>query len=254
MKGLYDESVDDPFDLFVSSNEIRYSYYKESHKILGNTYQMLILQDFEALTPNLLCRTIETVEGGGIVIFLMRTMTSLKQLYTISMDVHQRYRTDAFDQVEPRFNERFLLSLSKNKNCIIMDDELNILPISDHINNIKPVDEKNIIDRKAQDELVSLKKSLESKEVIGKLIATSRTIDQAKIIMALVDVLSDKGQKSTVSVTAGRGRGKSASIGLALAAAVQLGFSNIFVTAPSPDNLKTLFEFVSIGLELLEYK
>jgi len=57
-KGLYDENVDDPFDLFVSSTEIRYTYYKESHKILGNTYQMLVLQDFEALTPNLLCRTI----------------------------------------------------------------------------------------------------------------------------------------------------------------------------------------------------
>lgn len=30
-----------------------------------------------------------------------------------------------------------------------MDDELNILPISDHINNIKPVEERTIIDRKA---------------------------------------------------------------------------------------------------------
>lgn len=52
--------------------------------------------------------------------------------------------------------------------------------------------------------------------------------------MALVDILADKNQKTTVSITAGRGRGKSASIGLALAAAIQLGFSNIFVTAPSP--------------------
>lgn len=140
MKGLYDENVDDPFELFVSSNEIRYTYYKESHKILGNTYQILILQDFEALTPNLLCRTIETVEGGGLVIFLMKTMSSLKQLHSITMDVHQRYRTDAFAEIEPRFNERFLLSLSKNKNCIVMDDELNILPISDHINEIKPIE------------------------------------------------------------------------------------------------------------------
>ena len=46
MKGLYDENVDDPFELFISSAEIRYTYYKESHKILGNTFQMLILQDF----------------------------------------------------------------------------------------------------------------------------------------------------------------------------------------------------------------
>ena len=28
IKGLYDENVDDAFELFVSSNEIRYTYYK----------------------------------------------------------------------------------------------------------------------------------------------------------------------------------------------------------------------------------
>jgi N-acetyltransferase 10 len=86
-----------------------------------------------------------------------------------------------------------------------------------------------------------LKKGLEGKEIIGKLISTSKTIDQAKIIMALVDVLAEKSQKSTVSVTAGRGRGKSASLGLSLAGAIMMGYSNIFVTAPSPDNLMTLF-------------
>lgn len=43
------------------------------------------LQDFEALTPNLLARTVETVEGGGLVIILLRTMNSLKQLYTMTM-------------------------------------------------------------------------------------------------------------------------------------------------------------------------
>lgn len=42
-------------------------------------------QDFEALTPNLLARTVETVEGGGIVVILLRTMNSLKQLYTMTM-------------------------------------------------------------------------------------------------------------------------------------------------------------------------
>ena len=61
------------------------SYYKESDKILGNTFGMLVLQDFEAITPNLLARTIETVEGGGLVVLLLKTMTSLKQLYTLTM-------------------------------------------------------------------------------------------------------------------------------------------------------------------------
>ena len=39
-------------------------------------------------------------------------------------------------------------------------------------------------------------------------------------------------------------QGKSAALGLAIAGAVGYGYSNIFVTAPSPENLKTVFEFV----------
>lgn len=34
----------DPFELFIASTDIRYCYYKETHKILGNTYGMCILQ------------------------------------------------------------------------------------------------------------------------------------------------------------------------------------------------------------------
>jgi len=63
-KGAYDPDHEEPFDLFISSTEIRWCYYKETQNILGNTYGMLVLQDFESITPNILCRTIETVEGG----------------------------------------------------------------------------------------------------------------------------------------------------------------------------------------------
>ena len=82
---------------------LRYCYYKETHKILGNTFGMAVLQDFEALTPNLLARTIETVEGGGIVVILLKSVDSLKQLYTMSMDVHARYRTEAHGDVTGRY-------------------------------------------------------------------------------------------------------------------------------------------------------
>ena len=60
--------------------------------------------------------------------------------------------------------------------------------------------------------------------------------------------------RSTVALTAGRGRGKSAALGLSLAAAVAYGYANIFVTAPSPENLRTLFEFVLKGFDALEYR
>ena len=46
---------------------------------------MCVLQDFEAITPNLIARTIETVEGGGLIVLLLKTMTSLRQLYAMTM-------------------------------------------------------------------------------------------------------------------------------------------------------------------------
>lgn len=60
--------------------------------------------------------------------------------------------------------------------------------------------------------------------------------------------------RSTVALTAARGRGKSAALGLAMASAVAFGYSNIFVTSPSPENLKTLFEFVFKGFDALDYQ
>lgn len=58
----------------------------------------------------------------------------------------------------------------------------------------------------------------------------------------------------TVALTAGRGRGKSAALGISIAAAVSHGYSNIFVTSPSPENLKTLFEFIFKGFDALGYQ
>lgn len=39
-------------------------------------------------------------------------------------------------QVVPRFNERFILSLSDCTSCLVLDDELNILPLSSHVQYI----------------------------------------------------------------------------------------------------------------------
>lgn len=66
-------------------------------------------------------------------------------------------------------------------------------------------------------------------------------------MLKFIDAISEKTLRSTVSLTASRGRGKSAALGLAVAGAVSFGYSNIFVSSPSPENLKTFFEFVFIG-------
>ena len=35
---------DDPFETFIAATDIRYCYYSETHKILGQTFGMLVLQ------------------------------------------------------------------------------------------------------------------------------------------------------------------------------------------------------------------
>ena len=160
----------------------------------------------------------ETVEGGGVVVLLLSSLDSLSQLYSLTMDVHSRLRTESHQEVTGercarcavravlcctglrmlccgvvlwvfgtcglfcaacrlgslpaagrinsrlgccppapcnhpwrsmpwpliaaplppltaagRFNERLVLSLASCQNCILMDDELNILPTSTHV-------------------------------------------------------------------------------------------------------------------------
>lgn len=254
-RGIRDANTEDPFELFITLHNIRYVYYKETEKILGNTYGMCILQDFEAITPNLLARTIETVEGGGLVILLLKGMKSLKQLYTMTMDVHSRYRTEAHDDVVARFNERFILSLGSCESCLVVDDELNVLPISGgkNVQALPPPATESESALPTKKELKEIKDSLANSQPVGSLITLAKTVDQAKALLTFVDAISEKTLRSTVTLTAARGRGKSAALGVAVAAAVAHGYSNIFVTSPSPENLKTFFEFVIKGFDALEY-
>lgn len=264
-QGLVDPNRDDPFDLFITSTKIRFAYYSESHKILGNTYGMCVLQDFEALTPNLLARTLETVQGGGIAILLIQNMSSLKQLYSLTMDVHARLRTEAHNKVVGRFNERFILSLADCPAAIVADDELNVLPISSHVRSMSGVSKRSSegkmdigtkrgVTTDNSPELKELKESLVDTPPIGPLIAKAKTIDQAKALLRFEEAISEKTLRSTVALTASRGRGKSAALGLAIAAAVAHDYSNIFVTSPSPENLRTLFAFLFIGFDALQFQ
>lgn len=189
------------------------------------------------------------------MILLLKGMSSLKQLYTMSMDIHSRYRTEAHSDVVARFNERFLLSLGKCDSCLVVDDELNVLPISGgkHVKQLAPPDPELEGKTPKAKELEEIKESLADTPPVGDLIKLAKTVDQAKALLTFVDAIAEKTLQSTVTLTAARGRGKSAALGVAIAAAIAHGYSNIFITSPSPENLKTLFEFVFKGFDALGY-
>jgi N-acetyltransferase 10 len=247
--GNLDASEEDPFELFVAATSIRYCYYHETHTVLGNTYGMCVLQDFEALTPNLLARTLETVEGGGLIAILLGSLHSLKQLYALAMDVHARYRTQSHQHVVGRFNERFLLSVAGCDRALVLDDALNVLPLTSQATlRVERVPPRPLDAGLSPEEtrLAALLESLRETQPVGCLVAACRTLDQAQALLTFAEAVAEKSLRSTVALTAARGRGKSAALGLAMAAAVAFGYCNVFVTSPSPENLRTLFEFIHL--------
>jgi N-acetyltransferase 10 len=64
-----------------------------------------------------------------------------------------------------RFNERLVLSLASNAACILMDDELNILPTSTHVKSIVPVPEAAAGNSASAAELRDLVESLRDTQV-----------------------------------------------------------------------------------------
>jgi len=139
---------------------------------------------------------------------------------------------------------------------MFMDDELNILPLSTAIRSLEALPAEAQADPEGAGgaELRELRSSLADSQPAGALLTQCRSLDQAKAVVTFLDAISEKTLRSTVALTAARGRGKSAALGIALAGALNLGYSNVFVTSPSPENLRTLFEFLFKGLDALGYK
>ncbi|CRG97220.1 histone acetyltransferase, putative [Plasmodium gallinaceum] len=138
-KGTFDATVDNNFDSFLKNTNIRFCFYKETKKVLGKTYSICVLQDFSYITPNILCRCIETVIGGGIIIFLINKLDELKDIYNLTLNYHKKYTMNGICNAYNNYIHRFFLSLNKCKNAMFIDDEMNILPLNDNHLHIKKI-------------------------------------------------------------------------------------------------------------------
>nr|UXY87049.1 N-acetyltransferase 10 [Cryptomonas sp.] len=241
---------------FLSVTKIQYCYYNEINKILGNTFGMCILENFEALSPNILAKVIETIEGGGVVIFLLDTVNSIDRFHSISMDIYKKFETGSYKRISGRFLERFIFSLSACPTFLAIDDNSNIISSISHkdINTFKLFDESRKQSDFSNDIFFELIKNLKNLEPLSSLIEKTRTFDQARAFLTFTEAISNKSLLTTVILTAARGRGKSAALGLAAAAGIAYGYGNIFVTAPNPENLNTFYAFLFAGLSVLNYE
>lgn len=276
----------DPLSVLLSSGSAECVQYRHaSERALGRSFSTVVLQDFAGVTPNLLAKASECCEGGGVVMLLVSGLDSLTKLYTLAMDVHSRFRTESHQEVTPRFNERLLLSLSQCESALVVDDELNVLPISSSSSALSDTltspfsssvssttatsreeqqpaqPERNDQQQQQFQKLQDAARGVDPDEVLLK---ACKTGDQARTLVSLLQSVRGRLPSSSAHatdgeaaahdtttaalVTAARGRGKSASMGLAAAGAISMGVAQVAVTSPAPENVKALFDFTQHGL------
>ncbi|KAG5860189.1 helicase [Encephalitozoon hellem] len=231
------EESEDDLALFIRSNEIEFIEYKESERILGRTVDMLVLQDFEALSPNLIATSMETVRGGGAIILLLDSTYSIEALTSRKTDIHEK-----IGEFEPRYNKRLFRSLLNSNFALFLDDKLNVL------DSISKVD---VQDLRADGKKMISESLDDSTDVLKSL---GKTKDQMHIIEEVFKALETRESRTIFSITASRGRGKSAALGISIAQAVNLGLLSIYIASPAIENVKTVFLFLIAGLERLGYK
>jgi N-acetyltransferase 10 len=93
-------------------------------------------------------------------------------LHFVAQDVHTRFRTEAHHDVVARFNERFILSLASCESCLVLDDELNVLPISRHAKKLTAV---SVADETAGDAVADVALTKEQVELAALKESISKT-------------------------------------------------------------------------------
>lgn len=116
--------------------------------------------------------------------------------------MHAKYRTSSSqDDPVARFNERFLLSLGACPDCLVLDDELNVLPLSAG-KEVRPLPEtqstaiggeseggaavgKGKARGANERELAKLREDVRETKVVGEVVKHAKTLDQVSVLVAI---------------------------------------------------------------------
>ncbi|TBU06459.1 helicase [Hamiltosporidium magnivora] len=253
---------EDAFEVFNSSTNVDYILYGECDRVLGRTYDMCVLQDFDCITPNIMAKTVETVCGGGLIIFLLENIYKLEDAFEMKMDIHKKFGD--LENEKMRFNKRLFCSLKKSKFTIFLNENMEVLNISKYKSKKNELIRKENIEmenksKKCKESSSGSKKykfmnGLITKDVFKENEKIEKTKEQRNLLVELEKIYSDRNNKTIISVTAARGRGKSALLGFSISDAIKNHFGVINVVAPALENVKTLFLFVENGLKELNFE
>lgn len=254
---IYHDELDDSrirkevFRLFLKmrkgGEEREIDVFEKSERYLGTTYDVLVLDLSDDLRPNDVGRLVETVRGGGLVIFITPDFQSWPTKLTI---FKQRLLVPGYSEPRHVFIKWFISTLIGAEGSYIYD-----------VSNDKLVKTANVkIEKPSRAE--SIEEFIpEGAHFPRKLYELALTADQVKAAQALEALIDKprKGWKKVVLITADRGRGKSCALGIGLVGIAESLRSvkhkvRIIVTSPEPQNVQSLFILAKKAAEALGYE
>lgn len=227
---------DSEFHKWVKTQDPDYISYKENSKVLGRTCDMLILQDFEALTPNMMACSMETVRGGGAIVLLLDREKSINEIINKRSDLIDQMGCS--DKLVSRFNRRIFKSLSHFGCATFLDSKLKIMDITSEYTFPNPGQSQNTFKNDDCKPLLSL----------------CKTKDQYEVLKGLMDLSDDQNDSFIASIIASRGRGKSVALGLSIANALDKSSPMVAISALFLENVQEIFTSIINGLNNLGYR
>jgi tRNA(Met) cytidine acetyltransferase len=227
------DADEDAVSMLTTHDGVRFEQFPPRHadKLLGTTREAVVFDGFEEFSPNALGQTLGTVEGGGLYVLLLPSLSEW-------IDRHDDFRTTLavppFEEsdVSGAFRERLVETISTHHGVSVYDAD------ADELERDGLTGERSSLPRGS----VSVPRESKFPEEAYEACLTA---DQGRTLADL-EALADRGE--AVVVEADRGRGKSSVAGLA-AGSLALDGRRVFVTAPERESTAALFERAS---ELVE--
>ncbi|WP_202320228.1 tRNA(Met) cytidine acetyltransferase TmcA [Archaeoglobus neptunius] len=215
--------------------EGEFLHYRDSPKVLGQTYSSLLIDFTEGFHPNDLGIIVETIKEGGVIIAFSPPIESWKNLKS---RWHEDLISEPYtiDDIDARFFNRFMRRTLQAEGIIVFDaDRRKILK---HF-EFQAVDVPR--------EEITIPDEIEIKRKLYKLCATQ---DQVRVLQLFERFFEREKERKAVVITADRGRGKTAILGIAtpfIISRMQRLLKRpvrIMVVAPTPQSVQTYFRFL----------
>ena len=191
-------------------------------KIIGTDIDLMVIDGWSGLSPNLLGMASGTLKGGAVLLILLPEIDKLvryKDPFLKNFKSKRPYNYEMGNGFLKRLCTRFLLDYEKT----------NLIRVISECENFN-----------FQNELFEYSKFLKLNKKLEKNYEyLPLNNDQKKVIRAMLDLYaSDKG---IICINADRGRGKTVSLGMGVCEFKKNPEINVIITSPNKSNLKNFF-------------